>query len=626
MQSHNVWYLGIDLGTTGISAVLLNAKTRELHPIYWATLNQGGSTEYSARNPTAAHSGAVPKSDLGQVAAPSIAVGFLASALARNQSGLFIPKFKPFLKIGIPYYSHRTNDWEPVLQWSGEQTVSLYWLRRALQALLATLKPNLDPATSVKVAAADLDTEAFQAALLALSGVIMGGSTVDTYRFNIREAILGAGLVQYPEQIFFIEDAIATVLAELSSVEFWMSSENPELSKTPKPKLSGSGTLAIDAGATTTELAIVDLPEDLQNLSRNDFMLHSFPYGGSSLDQDIICQILFRQSESDRQDGEASVSLLARLCLIDSDFELPLPGEPDVEARSRLQQKLQSTPLGLALLEAAQKIKQILQHQDEFILNLGKQKCVCKASDLKNRVILPFIQRLNQEVNALLSQTNLSGQGIHQVICSGGTSSLDQMQKWLQQKFPDATFIKDEVRSIQSKQNSLHTFNLTAHTSKVAFGLAMLPFYPQVLERQEQQYSDYFLLLELCRAFPENSLTIAEIMQLLETRGINTRACYQRLIAILEGQLPANLVPSAPDTLWLTEASRQNLDYQTVVAAPLFEREGHQCYRLNSQQCQRLWRYLDSVLSGTYQKLEEPLIMEIAPFPPVASLSSSPPV
>ncbi len=653
MQTSKVWYLGIDLGTTGLSAVLFNFGTRDLHPIYWKTVNERGSTEYSAQNPSTAYSGMIPGSDVGQLPAPSIAVGFLASSLAGDRSGVFIQKLKPYLKMGIPYHSPRANNWEPVLQWSSQQPVTLYWLRRALETLLVTLKPSLDPAisasgsVSLPVSAAGLDAKTFQAALLTLNGVIMGSPAFwgDTYRFNLREAVLGSGLVKHPEQIFFIEDAIATVLAELSDFRLDSTGEHPEFSKTaqqpdhpksqiPNPnlnnlksfgsaarqqrgssganaiknqKLNSGSTVVVNAGATTTELAVVDLPHDLQDLSHSDFMLRSFPYGGSYLDQDIICQMFLRQGDGEQQAGAVSQPLLAHLCSIDTDFKLPLPSEPALAARYRLQQQLHNTPLGVALLEAAQKIKQILQHQDEFILELGPQKCVCTAKDLDNRVVLPFVQRLNQELNTLLSQTKLAGQEICQVICAGRTSALGRVRKWLQQKFPNATFIYE----IGKMKSAIHPSSSILLSSKVACGLATLPLYPQVLARQEHQYSDYFLLLELCRTVPDKSLSVQEIMQLMENRGINTRACHQRLIDILAGHLPTNLVPSYPDACWLTEASRQNLDYQGIAAAPLFYQEGNQYYRLNPQQCQRLMRYLDTVLSGTYQKLEEPMIVDL---------------
>lgn len=647
MQISKVWYLGIDLGTTGLSAVLFNFQTGNLHPIYWE-VNQQGSTEYSAQNPSTAYLEMGSQSNIGQFPTPS-AVGFLASSLVRKQSGVLIQKFKPYLKIAIPHHSAHTNSWEPVLQWSSQQPVSLYWIRCVLEALLATLKPSQNSAIAASdlgtapVCAAGLDPETLQAALFTLSGVIMGSPAFwgDTYRFNLREAVLGAGLVKNPEQIFFIEDAIATTLAELSTFRLtisdfgsgsidknlepaahgklqmtnpnnsklndaWRKSQvPPNRGKIPNPKLISGRTLVINAGATTIELAVVDLPDNLQDLTHSDFILHSFPYGGSYLNQDIICQMFLRQSNSEQQEGK-SAPLLTRLCAIDSNFELPQPGELAQETRDRLQQQLHSTPLGVALLEAAEKLKQILHHHNEFTLELGRQKYIYTAKDLDNRVILPFVQRLNQELNTLLSQMKLAGQGICQVICSGQTSALDRVQKWLQQKFPNAIFIHEAER-VMSEANSSSSIPLP---STVARGLAILPLYTQVLEQQEHQYSDYFLLLELCRSIPDKSLSIQEIMQLLENRGINTRACYQRLMSILAGQLPT-MVPSSPDTIWLTEASRQNLADQGSAATPLFSQEDNQHYRLNLQQCQQLVQYLDTILSKTHQKLEEPLIIDL---------------
>ncbi len=34
-QTTSQWYLGIDFGTTGISAALLNRRSGEIYPIYW---------------------------------------------------------------------------------------------------------------------------------------------------------------------------------------------------------------------------------------------------------------------------------------------------------------------------------------------------------------------------------------------------------------------------------------------------------------------------------------------------------------------------------------------------------------------------------------------------------------
>ncbi|UBF27420.1 hypothetical protein K9N68_05585 [Kovacikia minuta CCNUW1] len=49
----NAWYLGIDVGSTGISAVLLNPMTAQLHPIRWSDMGQASAAS-SYRLPTVA--------------------------------------------------------------------------------------------------------------------------------------------------------------------------------------------------------------------------------------------------------------------------------------------------------------------------------------------------------------------------------------------------------------------------------------------------------------------------------------------------------------------------------------------------------------------------------------------
>jgi hypothetical protein len=138
------------------------------------------------------------------------------------------------------------------------------------------------------------------------------------------------------------------------------------------------------------------------------------------------------------------------------------------------------------------------------------------------------------------------------------------------------------------------------------------------------------------------SLSFGEILQLFESRGINTRICQQRLLAFLEGELPAGLIPAIiPETLyvnlavdssredslltrerqeqgaadvkstplnslWLTKNSQENPDYQAIASAPLFEKQGNLSYRPNSQQLSLLRRYLDAIKASTLQSLEEP--------------------
>ena len=562
-----MWYLGIDFGTTGLSAVLCKANTGEQYPIAWALANQQGSQESSFRLPVV----------VDGLSKTSIIAGEATQDI--NPPEILLKQFKPYLKIGIPYYIPDQNYWEPCLQWSEQQQIPLYWLQKALQTLLMTLKPGQveGPRPSV----VGWTAETLDLALNQLQGVIFNcpAQWGEAYRFNIREAVLAAQLVQHSDQIFFIEDAIASILAAFSS---------QPTAEIPNPLKPGT-TLIISAGATTTELAIVNLPAQLENLTHDDFYFLSFPYAGNAIDQDIFCQLLLK-------DETFQASTINNL----QSLTFPVPGEPDLETRYRLQQQIQNSQLGQTLLEAASYLKLILQQQAEYTLNLGNCRWVLQRQDLERQVIMPFLQKLNQALNTLLSQAGLLGQSVVQVICTGGTAGCLSLQQWFLQKLPHATLIKD---THVSTGNYAETAWL-----RVATGLATLPFYPQVLDQPQQQYSDYFLLLELLRSFPEQPLRESEIMLLLERRGINTRTCYPRLIEILAGELPSGLVPSELEQTWLTPESLQNSLIQAIAAAPLFSKAEDERYHPNPQQANLLRQYFNTLLSGCAQKLEEPLI------------------
>lgn len=662
------WYLGIDFGTTGISAVLLNRSTCELYPIYWSEARpqeQGGFVaDKSFRLPAIAYLSTghdtpidpnLPSPTQDQSAVTSVAIGSLALDLnQRNQSDsanldadssrLLLRDFKPYLSIGVPHYSPQTSAWEPVLQWSDQHPLEMSWLHQALQTLLATLSHHRlsTPAHSaLSCAAVGLDAATFQTALRQLAGVVMGypANWSDTYSFNIREAVLGARLVAHPEQIFFIEDAIATLLSGLRSADGRAVVLPNNLSQKPylyNTDWQGS-TLVISAGASVTEMALVDLPSSLQNLTYQDFTLRSLPYAGKALDQDIICQLLYPTwSRQLRRSGTASDtytfgsgqtaksgafvdgwhwqptesnSEMTWASLELENLTLPSAGEPDSLNRQRLQQRLESSSMGQSLLEAARYLKLILQQQDRFSLELGDQQWTVMRRELGSRVLLPYVQRLNRELNALLTQTGVPIQSINQVVCTGGTASFGAIARWLRQKLPNATIIQDTYtnnRASSTQENRLPT------CSRVAYGLATLPLHPQVLNLPRQQYSDYFLLMELLRAFPDQPLTLPQIMQMLERRGINTQACRLHILALLEGHLPPGLVPTEKHADLLAQQSKQNPDYQMLLAAPLFQKLDSQTYRPNYQQWNHFRSYLSTITASTHQKLSEPLTVGLS--------------
>ena len=613
------WYLGIDVGTTGISAALLNRSQLLVHPIYWSAENPTSNADFqqSFRLPAEVYlptNATTHQEENGESTFPQSSVPY----------HLYSAQLKPYLQIAVPYQQERQK-WEPMLQLNEFSAGPLIWIIRSLTKLLLTLKSSQTSTTPALIAnAVGMNRQTFSEVIKNIAGVICTcpANWTEQYRFNIREAILTSQLVSHPQQIFFVEEAIATLLPELDSVngQSIQISENQGLQplKISDYPVIGN-TLAINIGAISTEMALVDIPANLGELTHKDFMLHSFAYSGKGIEQDIICQLLLppksRQPRQTGQDDHESANInpwhwqpsipgLDEMQFSNLGLEaltLPKVAEPDTQARIRLQQCLESSVLGQALLDAALALKLILQHQETFTLEFADQSWVLQRRDLESQVFVPFVRRLNRELNKLLVARGIPTEAINQVIISGGVASVGTINRWLRQKLPNAKIIQDLYLSE----------NGTPNCSRVALGLAMLPLHPQVLDIPKQQYTDYFLFSELLKLLPERSLSFGEVLHLFERRGINTRICQQRLLAFLEGELPPGLIPATTDHLWLTHNSQQNPDYNAMASvssgiSPLFEKQGNLSYRPNSSQVQLLVRYLDNIKSSTVQSLEEP--------------------
>jgi len=617
-----IWYLGIDFGTTGVSAVLLNRATAQRYPLFWSnelhisqeqlqTVNPQLAIRSSAAAifslPTITYSGEAASKLFVKFPVTPIIVGSLAAKFANEKPGVFLENFKPYLNIGVPYYCPEQQQWQPQIKLPNQQLVSLYWVRRTLQAMLATISPKSTLADAVmKVGAVGLAPETLALALGKLEGVICGypASWGDTYQLNLREAVLDAKLVKHPEQVFFVEEAIAISLALLPNMILNEQETAEKFSFLPASQCRG-GMLVIKAGSTTTEMALVDLPDDLKKLCHDDFSVLSLAYGSEALAQDIFCQLLYPQL------SEAQLQQIS----LTSEVELPQPGQPDRQKRDRLALLLLDSAFGKALLKASGYLLPILQHKEEFTLELGNNRWLVKASDLETLAILPFVQQLNQGLIRLMVETGLTEGKITQFVGVGGTV-LETIEKWARTRLPDALLVQKVIKKSAKLDPENLILNSLTTSGWMATGLATLPLYPQVLHRSQHQYSDYFLLLELIRAFSpladdsaSHSYSLEEIMQQLERRGLNTSACYERLVDLINGQLPAGLVPS-PEQDSRIVASQTDL-FDELTASPLFSQEGS-CYCLNLQQRQRLANYLEMVVSATSQKFAEPLFVKWA--------------
>ncbi|HEY9738058.1 MAG TPA: hypothetical protein V6D06_17320 [Trichocoleus sp.] len=627
------WFLGVDIGTTGLSAVLLNQTAGQVYPLYWVDNTISGVTaDKFFRLPTIASVSVAPVDRdswrLQSVGSSALTVNWNDEdgfEQGENDSvSLLLKNFKPLLKLGIPYQEDSGRD-QPLVQWSETVQVPMQAVQASLQALLATLR-NPSGQSPLSAGAVGLDEAAIAEALSQLQGVIVSypANWPDTYSFNLREAVLGAGLAVSPDQIYFIEDAIAAVLSGLPNPE----EQEPAASTQPLRQQTlyacnwSGGTVVISAGASLTELGVVYLPRPLNRLSYSDFGLHSLAYAGDGIDLDIIAHLLHpaerRQVRTGQTDSsptdpgwgwQAALPELDQADWADLDLdglEMPRIAEPDLPLRYQLQQRLESSVLGQSALEAARHLKLILQHQNQFELKLANQRWTVRRKDLENRIVLPYIQRINGHLNRLMSQAGLTAQGINQVVCTGGTASLPAITRWLRQKFPNATIIQDTYPN-----------NRPPSCSRVAYGLVNLVRYPQVLDLTRHQYSDTFLLMELVRTFPDQPMPLNGILHLLEQRGINTHVCEMHLIALLEGRLPPGLVPSTGDVPPLSQASVQESVVQALHNAPLFTRQNAQIYVPNTEQCQRLLAYLAAMLAGKYQQLEEPLLVQLGTGVPI---------
>ncbi len=603
------WYLGLDVGTTGISAVLMNRTVGQAYPLYWSGSQKG--SEMIFRLPAIATLLPAQGDQPWTVAATGIAaLAPLPPRLPGHGDGpspLSIRGFKETLGLGLTHEDDQGNA-QPLVQWDDRHALPLAAILESFQSLLATIAPPRAGQAGA-IAAAGLSPAALTTALETLQGVIVGDPTPshDTYRFNIREGILGAGLVATAAQIFFVDDAIAALLSGLPDPQSPpLTSQNQGLYQCA---WQGS-TVVISAGASQTQLALVALPPQLNHLSLGDVALRTLAYGGQALDLDIISHLLIpadrRQPwnlqtplpSNDATHWSAILPEQADPHWASLDLEgltLPRLGEGDPETRRRLLQRLMTSPLGLALLEAAQVLKGTLQHQAQLTLVVGDQGWQVLRRDLESRILVPYIQRINQHLNTLLSQTGLTPQGVNQVVCTGGNGSFSMVARWLRQKFPNATIIQDTYPSDRPPS-----------CSRVAYGLANLCRYPQLLDTPRHQYSDFFLLRELLDTLPETPRTLGEVIAHLERQGVHGAACEARILALLKGELPAGLGGDEGIRPCLSSATVDRAQYRALRSEPLFTRTGDR-YTINPAQRDRLRQHLITLMVNKSQSLTEPL-------------------
>ena len=548
---YDTWVLGIDFGSTAIRASLLNADTGRVYSLYLNDTDEMPckivwQTDQSLDDPIAKDIRTISK----------------RSQNAELEEGeVVLVHFKQFLKLGLPYRGVST--WQPIIQWADPCQVSLRWLIAALKNLLEQIQTR---ANHPKLPDVGL-------ILLKLSGVVFGypANWSDTYILNIREAILKAGLVSQAEQVMAVDQAIAPVLSLLH-----------------EQKISQEVTLLVDAGAITTSLCLTKSLS--QTKDRSKLHIRSLDYAGISISQDIVVQLFYPH-------WQLITNPNRHLCNLDH-LSLPEIGTSAPQQRILLQQYLLSSDLGQQMLELADRVKVTFGRDagvDSWNEELMGQPIVVLRRELENLILQPFTQRLNHELNSILSNAGVLGEDVLQVLLLGSTMHIPLLSRWLSQKLPNAKIAP-------------------LATSALANGLAVSPLYPNLQDVARQQYSDYFLLQEICRLNLTQSINPNQLLQQLQMRGINIKTCRDRILSILQGDLPEGLFPwQEPEHSLVLEDPTLSSD---LFAGRLFELETDGTYQPNVTKFQQLRVYLQAIIGNMSQTLNEPLV-----FPEIKTLA-----
>ncbi len=135
--------------------------------------------------------------------------------------------------------------------------------------------------------------------------------------------------------------------------------------------------------------------------------------------------------------------------------------------------------------------------------------------------LAPYLEQVSRQINIWLSQreeivvSNVWLMTIPPILQSPLTT-------WLQTKFPHA---------------HLDYLPITA----IAEGLAVAPFHRAALDIPRLQYSDYFLLSEICALRLPDVFEPKLLWQSLHQRGVNIRVCGDRLQTIVSQGLPTQI-------------------------------------------------------------------------------------
>lgn len=553
------WILGIDIGAYHLRASLCNGSSGKFYPLSFK-LDADGANLAEQLSFMASYSGELTLQDPLNEDIP-----IAKSIIELPNNGYPLINWKSLFNLGLPYKS--ITSWQPVLQWSDQHQVTLRWLIAATVASLKQLPQMVYHPRLPEVAEI----------LTRLQGVVVAqpSADADTFALNIRETVLAAGLVTHPEQVMVVDQSIAPLLRQVQVHQ-----------RQGQTNATEGISLFLDAGATGTSVGLLKgIP---LAPTKHDLCHRHWDYGGNSLDQDVALQLLYPHwrmvSNPDRNQCDLS------------DLSLPSTGSIAIQERAILGQRLRSSAVGLALLQHAKNLKETLTNhpdQERWQAEVHGLPLMVLRRELESLVFQPYIQQINRELNTLLSLSGIFGADITKVYLIGGAWQFPLILRWLQQKLPNA---------------QMETLSPTT----IAEGLAVAPLHPHLLNLARQQYSDYFLLREICHLQLSDAVNPNSLLQQLQLQGINIKACRDRILTILQGDFPRGLFPwQEPEgCLVQNDPSLQS----ELFSGNLFELNSDGTYQPNVAKFQQLRTYLEVILCNMRQTLTEPMV-----FPPLTN-------
>ena len=563
------WYLGIDLGESSIAAVLWRQETGEFHPIHWSWQPAEGAgwgraiadqPTYPAAIYLTPNQRNLERWDKGARRSPTMPwTGFAAIQAARQQPrGLLLSQFKSALGRAVSCLLPQDASLEPKIAWTETQAIAFHWLVQGLTGLLRPLGvarsalPNRLKAKQPQFSCGvpGWSVEQFRGVMAQVQGV-MGSQPVgasEAFRFNGREAMLRSQVADSPEQVMFLEEAVAGAIARF-------------------PEDNQPGTwLVIQTDVGQTQLAIVSLRDEQWSTAT-----HRFAYGAGDVDCDAIAQLFCREPEKRRHFGLG-------------DLPVPVPGKIDPVLRQKWRYRLLDWGDGCSLLNLA---GQLARATEPMGLALGEYQWTLSPEEWRSRVLMPWLDCLNGELNHLFSRSGYGPATVSEMVTLGSLAQSVGVGDWLRRKVPGVEIVAGDRHL-------------------VARGLARGFSQLERWQNPPSPYNSLFLLSELLQVAPDGPLSLEQWGTRMERRGSNRRACREQIEGFFRGEFPPGLLPDDSATSPIPASSRTHPGYEALQEKPLFVRHGDGSYQIYPEMALRWRRYLGPILARSQQRLTDP--------------------